>query len=232
MTNLLEELKQILRNLNVDDISPEQVIVEHVQKHSRFLWQAHYPIAVIHSKKRMHDKETVLQFESENLFDRDGLTPTQWQTDQLEFVADNAPKYLQSVSLMCLKKTADKPLAFAAKRENDYWKKIQNSEHIEAMAEVTSFTKNGDNECQVESALREIIRKRKEISALKGVAFISIAVARQGQKIDRVMTHYFHDNHSQIHIDDSIIHIGWSETLKAINMRYFVCPPTKQLKEN
>lgn len=231
MTQLIDELQKVLQDLTVDDLSSKQAIAQKLQKQSQFFWQADYPIAVIHSKGRMQDNKTASRFENGNLFDKNGLTPVQWKRDQLAFIADNAPEYLQTVSLMCMKKNADKPLVFAAKRENDYWKKLQDIEHIEAMIEISYFVTDTD-ECQVEYTLREIIRKRKEVGALKGVGFIWIAVVPQKQNIDRVMTHYFHDNHIQIHIDDSIIHIGWSETLKTVNMRYFVCLPTKQLKEN
>jgi len=44
--------------------------------------------------------------------------------------------------------------------------------------------------------------------------------------IDAVMTHYFGENVTRVERADRVYHIGWNDTLKDINMRYFVCPPS------
>ena len=189
---------------------------------SNLLYKADYPIALINAKERMEKREDTILFENKQLFDEMGLTPTHLSELQFHTIAGIGSKYLQRVSIMCLEKEPEKPLLFQVKRTNDYWKKIQDVSHISAMIETSLFSDDIDV-CAVEFTLREIIRKRKEVHALKDVGFVWIAVT--SSDVSEVFKHYFHDNYTFVKIDRQSFHIGWSSTLRAISMRSFVCPP-------
>jgi len=173
-------------------------------------------VAYIHSKTRMPDDETIKALKS--LLDEDGYTPDHLTPKELSFLKKDYPNLLQSVSYMCLKKESKKKINYATKHKNDYWKKIQDIEDFNAVFDICNIT---DQEiCEAEFSLREIIRKRKEVHALKDLGYIFLAESTKD--ISKVFEHYF--NTKYILINDKY-YIGWTKTLREINMRYFVCQP-------
>ena len=76
----------------------------------------------------------------------------------------------------------------------------------------------------VEFRLRELIRKRKEVHALKEVGFIWMAITKKDAS--KVFKHYFDENYLVI---DGQYHIGWKDKLKDISMRHFVYPPNTHI---
>ncbi len=199
-------------------------LCEILSKSPAFIWEEAYPIAVVHSQDRIKEKELVSLLKEHDLLNEEGFTPTSYSQDQLDFFVENAPQYLQTATIMCLKKATPYPQDFNSKFPKDYWKKMQEVEHVKSVVELSSFT-DKDTKCSVEFALREVMRKRKEVNVLKKAGYVWIAKIPKDIMIDEVMKHYFLENYTVVYHDSIAYHIGWNETLKGINMRYFVCPP-------
>ncbi|MEA3434639.1 MAG: hypothetical protein U9R13_08650, partial [Campylobacterota bacterium] len=79
--------------------------------------------------------------------------------------------------------------------------------------------------CQIESELRDIMRSSKEVPSVKEIGFIWVVTVPGSIDLKRLLKHYFVDKYEIIQKEDQTIYIGWSDTLKEVNMRYFVCPP-------
>ncbi len=188
-------------------------------KASKIIWKENYPIAVVHSKERMKEASQIDFFANSGLLDEVGETPVHYREQELESIRDASPSSLKSARLLALSEEPKTPISYKVKRPNDYWKKIQDVGHIRSSLDLALFEPEEDI-CKVEFELREVIRSRKEVHAFKEIGFIWIAVTKGD--VSEVFRHYFHDDYTVI---DGQYHIGWSETLKAINMRYFVCPP-------
>jgi hypothetical protein len=119
---------------------------------------------------------------------------------------------------MCVKKEPKEAPFYTHKHINDYWKKIKNVENFNAVFDIEN---NKDQKlCEAEFSLREVIRKRKEVHALKELGFIYLV--ESSEDISKVFEHYFGKHHLCIH---NKYYIGYAKTLKEINMRYFVCAP-------
>ncbi len=220
MTKIITAIQKALSNVTVNGKFNASLV--NALNDSNILCKADYPIALINAKKRMEKSADTILFENKQLFNEMGLTPTHPSELQFNTIADIGSKYLQRVSIMCLDNEPQTPPLFQVKRQNDYWKKIQDVSHIKAMLETSEW--HGDvGVCAVEFSLREIIRKRKEVHALKDVGFIWIAVT--SSDVSEVFKHYFHDNYCYVKTERQGFHIGWSSTLRAISMRSFVCPP-------
>lgn len=181
------------------------------------LWKHNYPIAIVHDYSRIKSSAAKALFGP--LIDNDGKTPEHYSDETLESIRLEAPESIQWAKLLALKHEPMQPVRYKAKYPKDFWKKIQDVEHIRASFDYCQFEEEADI-CKVEFELREIIRKRKEVHAFKGLGFIWMAIS--SQDLSKVFRHYFSENYQLI---DDRYHLGWSESLKAINMRYFVCPP-------
>ena len=204
----------------IDDISNAVTSSENfiaILLNSKSIWKAHYPIAIIHSIHRAKTSSTEKQFK--NLVNEDGISPETYAEDTLLDVYNNAPEALQCANFLALKYNPKSEVRYRSKYENDFWKKIKDVEHITSSLDFTNFDEN-DNNVMVEFKLREIIRKRKEIHALKEVGFIWMAIT--SNDVSEIFKHYFNDNYLLI---NNKYHIGWNNKLKDISMRYFVYPP-------
>ncbi len=186
--------------------------------HSDIMWKPDYPIAVVHSLAKFKNKDDAAFFQEHDLFDEKGHTLTSYDDVTLKILLDNAPSSLKHATLLALKQEPT-TIHYVPKRPTDYWKKIQEVEHIHASFDFSIFD-NDEDICKVEFELREVIRSRKEVHALKEIGFIWMAVTKKD--VSKVFKHYFGQNYTRV---NGNYHIGWSETLKDINMRYFVCPP-------
>jgi hypothetical protein len=204
--------------LNISN-SFEKDFISNLQD-SDIIWKTNYPIAVVHSKAQFKNKDDADFFQKHHLFDKEGHTPIIYDDKTFKLLLANASSSLKSATLLALKEEPTTTIHYLPKRPNDYWKKIQEVEHIHSSFDFSVFGQE-DDICKVEFELREVIRARKEVHALKEVGFIWMAVT--DKDVSKVLEHYFGQNYTLV---DGKYHIGWSETLKEINMRYFVCPPT------
>lgn len=219
MIPLIDEIKNALTQA-----SPARDLL-HILEGSDFLFRQNYPIALIHSASQLDDPVDLQWFKKHSLLDESGRTPTQPSNEQLKSIAEDRPQYLKSVSIMCLKQEPVEPLKFSVKRPHDYWKKIQDVGHIQSMLEISHCDDRTDL-CAAEFALREIIRKRKEVHALKEVGFIWLAVCpTEVTELSELFNHYFNDNYAIVKTGMHTYHLGWDDALRNISMRNFVCPP-------
>ena len=175
-----------------------------------------FPVAYIHSQTRMLDHTTkeVLK----ELLDTDGFTPSYPSEENLHFIKQTYPDLIQSVSYMCLKKEPTHTLLYTNKLKNDYWKKLKDVDHIHAVFDIAKI--QNEKICKAEFSLREVIRKRKEVHALKDLSYIYLA--QSSEDISTVFEHYFGKKTLCI---NGKYYIGYTKCLRDINMRYFVCQP-------
>ncbi len=184
-----------------------------------------YPVAIVHDQKRIKEENALQYFKKNYLLDEDGFSYDEYPKDDLERIATYAPKYIQNVGFM-LATTKDVPEpTFFNKFKGDYWKKIQSTEGLEAVIDISSLTVES-TDCEAEDALRAIIRKRKEVHQLKKITFVWIVeINGENENIPTVMKHYFEDSTMVVKNARKTYYMGWSDPLQDINMRYFVCPP-------
>lgn len=175
------------------------------------LWKRGYLLAYIN--KRELDCRV-------DVFTQDGISfNTLSEADRDELV-ENYPLYRQVADYARVNRDLpQESITFNTKRKFDYWKKIQNVEHIETTFDI--YKEIESSLCEVEFALRELIRKRKEIHALKEVGFIFKASSQDDLK--ELFEHYFGEDYRVLKDEKS--YIGYKKTLAEISMRNFVCPP-------
>jgi len=214
MDQLISNIKDCIQN----SLSFEHDFIANLMK-SEIIWKEEYPIAIAHAKARMKDNLHIQLFQDMGLLDEEGLSPSVYKTKDLQRIKKEAPSCVQTVQLLALKKEPESTIRYQAKRQNDFWKKIQDVEHIQSSFDYSVFDTK-DDICKLEFKLREIIRKRKEVHAFKDIGFIWMAVTQED--VSKLFMHYFHDNYTLV---NGQYHIGWSASLKDINMRYFVCQP-------
>lgn len=208
MKNLIEKISEVVQKTRYFEFA----LLESEQR-----WLKKYPLAVIHSLARAKSEMTKVHFKE--LVGEDGITPRKYEDETLMKLSTNTPESFQYADFVALKSDENPQIDFKAKNEKDFWKKIQNVEHIAATFDYEEFSADED-ESQVEFKLREIVRKRKEIHALKEVGFIWMAITDKDSS--KVFEHYFGENY--IHVG-SKFYIGWSDKLKDISMRHFVYSP-------
>ncbi|PHR56347.1 MAG: hypothetical protein COA44_08295 [Arcobacter sp.] len=174
------------------------------------------PIAYIHSQTRLPDLKTREAFSK--LLDKDGFTPTSPSQEEFAFMKDNFPSVLLSATYICVKKAPKKAFSYKTKNTHDYWKKIQEVQDFEAIFEISKIV--NEKPCEAEFTLRENVRKRKEVHALKPLGFIYLADSCED--LSELYQHYFGKKFVCV---NERYYIAWAKTLKEINMRYFLCPP-------
>lgn len=205
-------------------IEKEGSLVDNLNEYSPLVWQENYPVAVVHEKVRVKDEATLVLMEQEKLFDKEGITPQNYNSQEIDFFRKNSSNYLKIVTLMGMEKQGDGNYLFKEKRPHDYWKKIENQSNFKAVVECSTYDEDRSI-CQIEANLRDIMRSSKEVPSIKVVGFIWVATVPKSTDITSIMQHYFLKNYTGIEQGSQTIYIGWSPSLKKINMRYFVCPP-------
>ncbi|MDQ7085474.1 MAG: hypothetical protein Q9M36_11345 [Sulfurovum sp.] len=185
-----------------------------------------YPVAIIHEGTRRIKEDHALAYFNDNaLLDEDGLSYEEYPRADLDRLITAFPKYIQTVGFM-FSSAKDIPEAtFSNKFKHDYWKKIQSTQGLEALVDISALLPS-TSDCEAEEALRAIIRKRKEVHQLKKITFVWIVeIVGENSNISTVMKHYFQEDIAIIQHYKKTFYLGWSTPLQNINMRYFVCPP-------
>ncbi|HHH19577.1 MAG TPA: hypothetical protein ENK86_03550 [Campylobacterales bacterium] len=202
----------------------EHPLQEALKDDSEHTWHPNYPVAIVHEKHRIKEENIIGALESAELFLPDDVTPTHYNEMMIDFFRNNAPHYLKQLSWMCLEKQRHSSYTFYEKRPHDYWKKVQNPGDFQAAVEYSIYTQPQDI-CSIESDLRDILRRNKEVPSLKEIPFIWIAKTPSSEDIRRLLEHYFLDKYQMILHGEQVIYIGWNTKLQDVNMRHFVCPP-------
>jgi hypothetical protein len=184
-----------------------------------------YPVAIVHEMMRIKEENALQYFKENYLLDEEGFTHEDYPRSDLINLSLDMPAYIQNVGFI-LATTKDVPHpTFFNKFKHDYWKKITSSKGLEACIDISALTPT-TTQCEAESTLRAIIRKRKEVHQLKKIAFIWIVeIKKSNAQIEPVMKHYFEENTMIVKNAGKIFYVGWITPLQKINMRYFVCPP-------
>lgn len=202
-----------------------QSLGESLNQNTPYIWQSNYPVAVVHEKDRIKEEDILAALSSAELFRNDQKTPTHYNEMMIEFFRDHAPAYLKQVSFMCLEsRQPHHSYIFKAKHPHDFWKKVQNPGDFKAAVELSKYEEIKDI-CTIETNLRDIMRRNKEVPALKPIGFIWVAITPPTLDLRKLMQHYFIEKYKMMIHDHQIIYIGWNDRLADINMRYFVCPP-------
>lgn len=198
------------------------ILVNHVDDKGKYQWDKNFPIAVVHSQERIKENEIRHGFLEQEILDSSGFTATKIDRSVCDQIAKSAPQYIQQVDVMVFDAQNKKDtIEFNPKRPNDFWKKLASSDGMIAMVEMEYFS--DEESSKIEFELREVIRKRKENSALKDVGFIWIAAVGNADDAQGIFEHYFHENQTQVKLSDENCSywIGWSSTLRAVSMRTF-----------
>ena len=223
LTSLIKKLQEALKHVPSDIQIKDSLHLLFNESH--YGWEKDYPVAVVHEKTRITDPSSLAFFKQNNLIDTEGVTPCAYDNTQIKEIVSHAPDYIQKVNyIVAPSKTIPQP-TFCNKFKHDYWKKIQSVDGLEAVIDITVLA-DDTTACEAEASLRAIIRKRKEVHQLKKLTFIWIAETKgQNISIETVLKHYFKEDYLLVKNAERTYYIGWSDPLKSINMRYFVCPP-------
>jgi len=179
-------------------------------------FQKDFPVAYLHSQTRLKDEKSKEAFKA--ILNEKGFTPTNLDATTLKFFDTHYPQFIQKVSYICLKKAVKKEPTYLNKHTHDYWKKIQDVSDFEAVFDIQK--ESNQKLCEAEFSLREVIRKRKEVHALKELGYIYLVDSTED--LSSLFEHYFGKRQLCIH---GRYYLGYAKKLKDINMRYFVCAP-------
>lgn len=216
MLEIIDEIKVALKT--------NKSLIEGLNKKSFLCWQEDYPVAVVHESVRIKEKDIVESLRDKELLNSKGFSPNRYTDEMITILDSSAPRYIKKVDIMCLKGETHTSYTFNEKRPHDYWKKVENPGDFQSVIELSNYDANKDI-CQIESELRDIMRSSKEVPSVKEIGFIWVATVPKSIDLNRLLKHYFIEKYEIIQKEDQTIYIGWSDTLKEVNMRYFVCPP-------
>lgn len=225
---IIEIVSDLVKALNNYRPSSGELIhhgVKNAIQKSSSVWECDYPIAVVHKKVRIKEKEVLQKFEENALLDAKGETPNLYTQEQFTFLKREASHYIKTANLICMYKEDEALPTFEPKRENDYWKKLVNTGNFKAVVEFSSFGHNSDI-CTLEKIGRDIMRSRKEVHTVRELGFVWIAHVHPLMNVDALFQLYFGENYMILNHEEDKYYIGWSSKLQEINMRNFICPPT------
>lgn len=226
MKAIIDEIITALSEMQVTCIKNTAEMIDtlgsHIQEKGNYCWEKHFPIAIVHTKERIKEEDIQRALLEQGILDNDGFTETKITRSVCSQIAKLAPQYIQQVDIMVFDTyNQSDAIAFNPKRSKDFWKKLGSSDNMVAMVEMKYFS--DEESSKIEFELREVIRKRKENSALKDIGFIWIAAVGNSDDAQGIFGHYFHENYVQVKSSDGNCSywIGWSSTLRAVSMRTF-----------
>jgi hypothetical protein len=153
-----------------------------------------------------------------------------WRADYTIAVAKDDSKEKVSNFMVC-NELNETPQTFRVKRENDFWKKLDARDDYKAVVEC-SFFSTDSTMCKIEKVGRDIMRSRKEVHNVADLGFVWVVRIGPQENIDSVFQLYFKEDYITLKQDESKYYIGWTEKLKELDMRYFVCDPTAKEVKN
>ena len=193
-------------------------------ENSTFYYKANYPVKIVHETTRVQDEKLLQTLVSEGFFDENGFSKSSFSEKDIQFLTLNAAKQIQNVSYVVSQTRFSGNYTFQEKFPHDRWKKIRNTDNLNAVISITAFSSEKDI-CKIETQLRNIMRSNKEVPALKPIGFVWLAKVPKSVDITPIMQHYFLQNYISFEKNEEQIYIGWNKRLQDINMRYFVCQP-------
>ncbi len=172
----------------------------------------------VDSSKSLQDNIALLMQESDFV----------WRKDYTIAVAKDNSK-TKIANFMVCDKLDETPQTFKVKREKDFWQKLQAREDYKAVVECSSFGANTDL-YDIETQGRDIMRSRKEVPTVAVGGFVWVVAIDDSVNLDALFELYFKENYKVVNRDEANYYIGWTDNLKTLDMRHFICnPTTKQL---
>ena len=153
-----------------------------------------------------------------------------WRADYTIAVAKDESK-TKVANLMVCSALNEKMQTFKVKREHDFWKKLEVREEYVAVVECT-FLAQETSLCAIEKMGRDIMRSRKEVHSVANLGFVWVVHVGPHENLDKLFGLYFKEDHITLQQDECKYYIGWIDKLKGLDMKNFVCNPTRKEVKN
>ncbi len=147
-----------------------------------------------------------------------------WRKDYTIAVSRDEQRTKVANFMVC-NKLDEREQTFKVKRERDYWKKLQPREDYEIVVECSLFSRDTEL-CSIEKIGRDIMRSRKEVPAVAALGFVWVVHIGPQENLDNLFALYFKEDYITLSQDEAKYYIGWTENLKGLDMRNFICDPT------
>ena len=175
---------------------------------------------VLDNDKALHDNVADLMQE----------TSLVWRKDYTIAVAKDDSKTKVANFMVC-NKLDETEQTFKVKREKDYWKKLEARDDYEAVVECSLFSRE-TTLCTIETVGRDIMRSRKEVPSVAAKGFVWVVHIGPQENLDTLFALYFNEDYITLNQDEAKYYIGWTDNLKGLDMRNFICDPTLKAVEN
>ena len=146
-----------------------------------------------------------------------------WTTDYLIAIAKDDSKQKIANLMVSTKLNTDEP-TFQVKREHDFWKKLDARDEYKAVVEFSNIAPD-TSMAVTEKMGRDIMRSRKEVPTVANLGFVWVVRVSPIDNLDAIFQLYFKEDHITLSQDEAKYYIGWSEKLKEMDMKNFVCDP-------
>jgi len=240
MENIINALGEALQKVTTEsDVSTADALMHHLET-SRFFWIKDLPVSVVNRREKLKDRDVAGYLQEQGLFDDEGNTLPTLERSALTRLYSDVKSAFQTIDLAVASTAADlESLVYFNKRPNDYWKRLKNTENIDAMvglqyvrndrcsdrAIAKEIEESINGQWGVESDLRDAMRSKKENSGLREKPFVWVVVKeRRGDEtvdhVELLLQHYFGDNVVK-GTGKSDYYIGYSKTLDAVSLREF-----------
>ncbi|CAA6816783.1 MAG: Unknown protein, partial [uncultured Sulfurovum sp.] len=166
----------------------------------------------------------------ENVLDLMQETSFVWRKDYTIAISKDDKK-TKIANLMVCNKLDETAQTFKVKREKDYWKKLQPRDDYEAVVECSLFSTE-TTLCSIETVGRDIMRSRKEVPTVAAGGFVWVVHIGPQENLDSLFQLYFKEDYITLNQDEAKYYIGWTDNLKTLDMRNFICDPTAPKPEN
>jgi hypothetical protein len=153
-----------------------------------------------------------------------------WRKDYQIAEAKDGSKTKVANFMVCdkLDETAQ---TFKVKREKDFWKKLEARDDYQAVVECSLFSREVPL-CTVETIGRDIMRSRKEVPSVAAKGFVWVVHLTPQENLDTLFQLYFKEDYITLQQDEAKYYIGWTDNLKSLDMRNFICDPTAEVATN
>jgi len=153
-----------------------------------------------------------------------------WRKDYTIAVAKDDSKTKVANFMVCNKLDVTEQ-TFKVKREKDFWRKLEPRDDYEAVVECSLFSREVSL-CNIETIGRDIMRSRKEVPSVAAKGFIWVVHLTPQENIDKLFQLYFKEDYITLQQDEAKYYIGWTDNLKSLDMRHFICDPTAPVATN
>ncbi len=174
---------------------------------------------ILDNNKALH--ENILNLMQESVF--------VWRKDYIIAVGKDDKK-TKIANIMVCNTLDETKQTFKFKREKDYWKKLETRNDYEAVVECSFFSPDTPL-CKIETIGRDIMRSRKEVPSVGLKGFVWVVHIGPQENLDSLFALYFKEDYITLNQDESKYYIGWTESLKGLDMRNFICDPMAKAVE-